>query len=124
MSVVMKPLITLEQEEQSYLTTGEALEAIVGRLMTIHHGGERGYYALLANHGPMSAPELAVLANSSEAAARDWLETQVLLGVLAGEDHPYSEGGRRYCLPEHRAALLLRLDDPFSSIDAAGMAAA
>lgn len=100
------------------------VEYFVDRLMTIHHGDRLGYYEALADCGPLTYSDLANHAGISESAAREWLDTQVALGVLVADERVVPEWERRYRLPASRAAFLLTLEDPFSGRSEPGAIAA
>ncbi len=91
--------------------------SMVERLMTIHAGERKGYYEVLADCGPMTYVDLANFTGISESASREWLDTQVLLGVLFGDSRQVPAWERRYLLPASKAALLLDLEDPFAGLD-------
>ncbi|CAN5693067.1 hypothetical protein BH23CHL4_BH23CHL4_13160 [soil metagenome] len=90
-----------------------SVEYLVDRLMTIHHGDRLGYYEALADCGPLTYVDLANYVGITGAAAREWLEAQVALGVLVADGRIVPAWERRYRLPASRAALLLELEDPF-----------
>lgn len=89
------------------------ISSLVDRLMTIHHGTRDGYYEVLADHGSMTYPELAYTVGTSAESARNWLETQVALGVLTADTRLTPAWERRYQMPAARASFLLDLEDPF-----------
>ena len=51
-------------------------------LLTLYIGDRLGLYAALAQHGALSAAELASQASVHERYAREWLEQQAVSGVL------------------------------------------
>lgn len=123
MSTVMEQSGPGSQSE-TFIEQGGPIAFLVDRLMTIHYGGKFGYYEILADCGPMTSIDLANYAGTSERAAREWLETQVALGVLLRDEKPAPAWERRYRLPESRAIFLLNLEDPFISHGASADVAA
>jgi hypothetical protein len=102
-------------ERQSATTVADmtSVLSLVDKLMTIHHGTSNGYYEILADFGSVTYVELATIAGATESAAKEWLETQVALGVVIADLRQRPEWDRRYHLPASRAAFLLDLEDPF-----------
>lgn len=79
------------------------------RLLSIHLGARLGYYDALASHGGMTAPELAKRAGTDARYAREWLEQQVVSGILDVDDPDASADARTYRLPPaHREVLVDR----------------
>ena len=105
--------VVMGQTEVDFATGASTVVSLVDQLMTIHHGTRHGYYAILADCGSMTYPELAVSAGTSDTAAREWLETQVALGVVIAAVSQGPAWERRYRLPASRATFLLELEDPF-----------
>ena len=97
-------------------TQAPKIASLVERLMTIHQGTRNGYYEILADHGSMTYPELAAAAGTAPSSARQWLDTQVSLGVLLADTRWTPDWERRYQLPAARASFLLDLDDPFEEV--------
>jgi ubiquinone/menaquinone biosynthesis C-methylase UbiE len=72
-------------------------------LLAIYVGDRLGWYAALAEHGPLTAGELAAATGTQPRYAREWLEHQAVGGWL------HVDAERRYSLPaEHAEALLDR----------------
>ena len=87
-----------------------SVESFVDRLMTIHYGDRLGYYEALADCGPLTYSELAVHVGITEAAAREWLDTQVALGVLVTDERVVPAWERRSVagLPARRCCCILK----------------
>ena len=82
-----------------------SVESFVDRLMTIHYGDRLGYYEALADCGPLTYSELAVHVGITEAAAREWLDTQVALGVLVTDERVVPPGSATGCRPPRGVAV-------------------
>ena len=87
------------------------LAAALGSMeITAIHLGERlGWYQALADNGPLSPTELAVLTGTAERYAREWLEHQAASGYLDAVDagHP---GLRRFALHPGASEVLTDVD--------------
>jgi hypothetical protein len=105
--------VALESATGRYIENVTSVEHFVDRLMTIHQGEKLGYYEALADCGPLTYIDLAIHVGVSQAAAREWLDAQVALGVLVVDERVVPAWERRYHLPASRAAFLLNLEDPF-----------
>jgi hypothetical protein len=110
-----RPVVSFEPAPRRYIDNVSSVEHFVDRLMTIHHGERLGYYEALADCGPLTYVDLAIHVGISQAAAREWLDAQVALGVLQADERVVPAWERRYRLPASRAAFLLNLEDPFIS---------
>jgi hypothetical protein len=113
--------VALESATGRYIENVSSVEHFVDRLMTIHQGEKFGYYEALADCGPLTYVDLAIHVGITQAAAREWLDAQVALGVLVVDERVVPAWERRYRLPASRAAFLLNLEDPFfgqSELDA------
>jgi 2-polyprenyl-3-methyl-5-hydroxy-6-metoxy-1,4-benzoquinol methylase len=73
-------------------------------------GLQLGLYRSLADDGPATARELATRTRSYERYVREWLEQQVVTGVLAVDDATVEAALRRYSLPEAHEEVLLNPD--------------
>jgi SAM-dependent methyltransferase len=92
--------------ERLFAATLGALE-----LFSVYLGAELGLYDALAQHGPLTAEELARRAGIAPRYAVEWLEQQAVAGLLDVE-HPHAAaGGRRYRLAPDHARVLLGPDD-------------
>ncbi|HEY3335014.1 MAG TPA: class I SAM-dependent methyltransferase [Candidatus Limnocylindrales bacterium] len=92
---------------------GRLFEATLGAfdLLAVQLGLELGMYRALADHGPLTPPELAARAGIAGRYAREWLEHQAvggLLDVTASGD----ADARRYTLPGGHADVLLDPENP------------
>jgi len=88
--------------ERIFAATIDALE-----LSTIYLGSELGLYRLLADRGPLTAPELAGAAGIAPRYAREWLEQQAVAGLLDADDAEE----RGYSLDPEHARVLVDPDD-------------
>lgn len=97
------------------------LAAGLGGLETlaVHLGATLGWYRALADHGPLTSPELAALTDSHERYAREWLEHQAASGYLTVEDAAAPATARRFRLHAGAAAVLA---DPDSLVHTAPLA--
>jgi 2-polyprenyl-3-methyl-5-hydroxy-6-metoxy-1,4-benzoquinol methylase len=76
-------------------------EAALGMfdIASVYIGDQLGYYALLAERGPLTPGELAKASATNERYAREWLEQQGATGILACGNPGDDPGTRRYALP-------------------------
>jgi 2-polyprenyl-3-methyl-5-hydroxy-6-metoxy-1,4-benzoquinol methylase len=95
--------------ERLFSATIDALE-----LHAVYLGTELGLYAALADHGPLTAPELARTAGIAPRYAREWLEQQAVAGVLDVDDPHGTLGAdeRRFSIDDEHARVLTQPDDP------------
>ena len=103
-------------------TTPDCADALVERLFTatvgalelcsVYLGVELGLYDALAQHGPLTAPELAERAGVAPRYSREWLEQQAVAGLLDVEDPDAGADARRYRLGREHARVLADADDP------------
>jgi SAM-dependent methyltransferase len=93
------PPPTLEQQRDAFM--GRMLQSITGAfdIFSIYLGDQIGWYRALAEAGPMTSAELAAYTGSTERYAREWLEQQVVAGILAVEDERAEPGRRCFNLP-------------------------
>jgi len=68
-------------------------------IITVYLGDQLGYYRALAEHGPLTSPELAARTATNERYAREWLEQQTVAGILEIEGAPEEPEHRRFRLP-------------------------
>lgn len=67
-------------------------------LLTIALGDRLGYYRALADHGPLTAAELAMSVEANERYTREWLEQQAVANILRVHDCGDAAAERRYAL--------------------------
>ena len=87
---------------------GRLGEATTGAfdLFTVYLGDRLGFYRVLADHGPLRAPELAGRTGTDPRQVREWLEQQAISGILdVAEDGGPDD--RRFGLPAGHAEVLL-----------------
>jgi SAM-dependent methyltransferase len=106
-------MTTAKERDMSYdkqrdALTGKIFELALaaGEAANIHIGDRLGFYRSLAKDGPASAPELARRTGTSERMVREWLEQQVLGGVLTVDDASTPEEKRTFTLPPAHAETL------------------
>lgn len=75
-------------------------------LLSIHLGARLGLYDTIRANGPVTAPELAVVAGIHPRYAREWLEQQAVAGFLAVDDVDVAEDERLYHLPDAHVGAL------------------
>jgi SAM-dependent methyltransferase len=92
-----------DQLFEAALGTAELAIAWLGRTL--------GLYAALRGVGGTTG-EVAARAGVDARYAREWLEHQVVAGVLTVDDPAAAENERRYALPEAHAAVLLDEEHP------------
>ena len=73
-------------------------------------GNRLGWYAALAEHGPMTSTQLAEATGSNERYAREWLEHQAVCGYVTVDDESAVPGDRRFTLPAAHAEVLTDQD--------------
>jgi 2-polyprenyl-3-methyl-5-hydroxy-6-metoxy-1,4-benzoquinol methylase len=79
-------------------------------IWAVYIGHHLGYYAALAERGPLNSAELAAAAGAHERYAREWLEQQAASGILAVNDPTGDALERRYALQPGHADVLLNRD--------------
>jgi SAM-dependent methyltransferase len=90
---------SIEQERDAFVS--RLLKSLGGAfdVFSIYLGDQLGWYRALADGGALTSTELAAQTGSQERYAREWLEQQVVAGILAVEDESQPAGERRYRLP-------------------------
>ena len=76
-------------------------------VFTVYLGDRLGLYRMLAQHGPLTAGELAERAGMYARYAREWLEQQAATAILEVDDAAKPEQERRFSLPAGRAEALI-----------------
>ncbi len=99
-----------EQRRDAFVE--ELFEKIIGAMevATVYLGDRLGLYQALADGGPATPAELAERTGTHERYAREWLEQQAVVGILAVEDSGADGSARRYGLPAGHAEVLLDRD--------------
>ena len=100
--------------------TDQERDAFVARLLSslagafdvfsIYLGDQLGWYRALADGGSLTSAELAARTATHERYAREWLEQQVVAGILAVNDETLPAGARRFHLPPGHAEPLVDRD--------------
>jgi SAM-dependent methyltransferase len=106
---------------ESPTTTSVATELLAERLfssllgtldvLTVHIGDQFGLYELLHRDGPLSAPDVALRSGMARRYAREWLEQQVVAGLVDVDDAGAPAGERLYSLSDAHAAVLCDRDN-------------
>jgi len=80
---------------------GRLLKSVAGAfdVFSVYLGDQLGWYRALAEGGELTSAELAARTSSQERYAREWLEQQVVAGILAVKDETLPSSERRYRLP-------------------------
>jgi len=88
------------------------LAAAIGTLdiLAIALGERLGYYRVLAQRGPLTAPALATASGTASRYAREWLEQQAVTGLLEVADPGREPDARRYRLRPGVAEVLADRD--------------
>jgi 2-polyprenyl-3-methyl-5-hydroxy-6-metoxy-1,4-benzoquinol methylase len=76
----------------------------------VYLGDKLGYYAALAEGGPLNPGALAAASGTLERYAREWLEQQAVAGILEVDDQAADPAERRYTLPAGHAEVLTDRD--------------
>lgn len=80
-------------------------------MLCIYLGDQLGYYRVLAE-GPLTSIQLSGRTGTGERYAREWLEQQVMAGILAVDDSTAPAHRRRYSLTEGCIEVLVNPDHP------------
>lgn len=76
------------------------------RLLSVYIGDRLGFYAVLADGRPRTAAELAERTHTQPRYVREWLEQQVVAGLLVPQDPDAAAEERRFALPAAHAEVL------------------
>jgi precorrin-6B methylase 2 len=90
------------------------IEATTGalELFGVYVGTRLELYRTMAEHGRLTATELAETAGIHPRYAREWLEQQAVAGFVAVDDPARPADARRYRLPAAHAGVLVDPEDP------------
>jgi ubiquinone/menaquinone biosynthesis C-methylase UbiE len=104
--------ITMEHSEERDQLVERILQSASGvfDIFAIYIGERLGFYRALVEHGPLASPELAVVTGTDERYVREWLEQQVVTGILKIEEHQTSSSNPHFYLPSGRAEVLVDQD--------------
>ena len=80
-------------------------------IATVYLGHRLGLYQALSEVEPATSAEVAAAAGVDERYVREWLEQQVVTGVLACENPGAAAADRRFVIPEGHEAVLIDVDD-------------
>ncbi|NNF58063.1 MAG: methyltransferase domain-containing protein [Rhodothermaceae bacterium] len=107
------PLTTPDAETAADALVDRLFEACVAAfdVFAVYLGDRLGFYAALAQHGPMTPPELATATDTAERYVREWLEQQATTGLLTADDPALPASARRFALPPGHDAVLADGED-------------
>lgn len=83
-------------------------------VFTVYLGDRLNLYRILAEHGPLTAGELAERAGMYARYAREWLEQQAATAILEVDDPAKPEEERRFSLPAGHAEALIDPESPYA----------
>lgn len=100
----------MRQQRDAFV--GRFWQSVAGLLdvFSIYLGDRLGFYRALADHGPLTAAELAAQTGAHERYAREWLEEQTTAGILTLEARDVQPADRRFALPWAHQELLVDPD--------------
>src|SRR3954447_3696379 len=106
------PSLSADQLGRRDALTGRLFEATLGAwdLLAAHLGLDLGFYQALADHGPMTAPQLARTTGADARYAREWLAQQGSSAGVDVDDTTADADERRFSLPAGHAEALLDAD--------------
>ena len=112
MTTLSTPSLSADERARRDAFTGRLFKATLGAwdLLAAQLGLELGFYQALADHGAMTAPQLAKTTGTDARYVREWLEQQAATGVLAVDDATADPEARRFTLPAGHAEALLDPD--------------
>lgn len=93
--------MTQATEQQRDAFVGRLLQSIAGTfdVFSIYLGDQLGWYRALAEGGALTSGELAARTGTHARYAREWLEQQVVAGILTVDDAQAEAAQRRFTLP-------------------------
>jgi 2-polyprenyl-3-methyl-5-hydroxy-6-metoxy-1,4-benzoquinol methylase len=83
-------------------------------VFTVYLGDRLGLYRSLAEHGPLTAGELAEHAGINARYAREWLEQQAAAAIVKVDDAAKPEADRHFTLPAGHAEALIDPESPYA----------
>src|SRR4029453_16701500 len=83
-------------------------------VFTVYLGDRLGLYRMLAEHGPLTAGELAERADMYARYAREWLAQQTAPPTPGGGGPAKPEQERRFSLPAGHAEALINPESPYA----------
>jgi 2-polyprenyl-3-methyl-5-hydroxy-6-metoxy-1,4-benzoquinol methylase len=81
-------------------------------IFAVYIGDHFGFYRSLASDGPATSHQLAERTGTAERYVREWLEQQVVSGILTVDDPGKPAGERIFTLPEGYEAVFVDPDSP------------
>jgi 2-polyprenyl-3-methyl-5-hydroxy-6-metoxy-1,4-benzoquinol methylase len=108
----MNSELTIEETQQRDGFVERMLSSTRGLfdMFAIYIGDQLGLYRALSAHGPATPVELAAHTRTNERYVREWLEQQVIYGILEVEDPAASPLDRCFRLPAAHAEVLVERD--------------
>src|SRR5688572_28588453 len=103
----------MQATTQAAMSPDALVERLFGALLgamdlfSVYLGERLGYYRALADIGSATSHELAERTGTAERYTREWLEQQVVTGILAVADPAAAPDARRYRLPDGYDEVLL-----------------
>ncbi|MEX2226507.1 MAG: methyltransferase domain-containing protein [Dehalococcoidia bacterium] len=97
---------TYEEQRDALTEKIFGLALATGEAANVYIGDRLGFYRSLAQDGPATSAELARRTGSSERMVREWLEQQVVAGVLDVDDTGAPLDKRTFTLPAPHAEAL------------------
>ena len=103
-----EPTIPARHDEQRDAFAGKIFDMALatGEAANVYIGDRLGFYRSLAQHRAATSAELAQRTGTSERMVREWLEQQVVAGVLEVDDVEAAPEQRRFSLPAAHAEAL------------------
>ncbi len=105
MSATVPPTVHATPDEVAGRLFSSVINAI--EVFCVYVGDQLGFYRLLHERGPLTAPELAKQAGTNERYTREWLEQQATAGFLACDNPEGPEDTRRFRLPAGYEAVFI-----------------
>jgi 2-polyprenyl-3-methyl-5-hydroxy-6-metoxy-1,4-benzoquinol methylase len=120
MATIDTILVNVSSQEEKVAAQSSALvekmtAGVFGFFMhyAIYLGVRLEYYTTLARHEDLNSTELAALTGTNERYTREWLEQQVMYGILEVQDANAGPYDRRFSLPAGHAEVLTMRDSLF-----------
>lgn len=112
--VAMVEALTLDETARRDALAERLFQATLGTwdIATVFLGHRLGLYRALGAIEPASSMELATAAGLAERYVREWLEQQVVSGILECENPDAAAMERRFVFPAGHSAVLVDIDDP------------
>jgi 2-polyprenyl-3-methyl-5-hydroxy-6-metoxy-1,4-benzoquinol methylase len=104
-------VVTIDEQEgtaQQDALIEHLLQATRGvwDIFAVYLGDQLGLYRAVVAVQPATSSEIAAMSGCAERYVREWLEQQVMSGILIVEDHNFGDADRRFSLPAGHAEVL------------------